>query len=361
MADPQPTDPAAKPKPKGVWGSILTATPIALTALATAFAGLSNSEMTDAMYHRTLAAQHQSRASDQWAFFQAKRIRGAGLEASLELFHGLGHPDPFDPARLDATLARMAELLGEAKDADAGKAAEAVKRARDRLAALRTTESATVVAYLTGPGLPPAESRSLSDPGAQAAYQEATRAIRERQMEADTVPLITKLSPAAIEEAARLAEEDATRFDEATRPVRKVLDELRAALRDLSAAVRPLRPAPGAEAGGPGARAVALYDRLDASVRAAALDFDARRYRREADLNQRAAEAYEVRVRRSGIESGRHRVKSERFFFSMLLAQVGATVSALALARTQRSLLWLLAAVTGLVALAFTGYVYLTD
>ena len=90
------------------------------------------------------------------------------------------------------------------------------------------------------------------------------------------------------------------------------------------------------------------------------MNYEARRYRQEAAFNRRAAEAYEVRVRRSGVESDRHRERSKRFFYSMLLAQLGATVSALALARAQRSLLWLLATVVGVVSLAFTGYVYLS-
>src|SRR6478736_7008602 len=93
--------------PKGRWGKILATTPIVLTVLATAFAGLSSSEMTQAMYHRSLAAQHQSRAGDQWAFFQAKRIRGNGIESSVEVLQALGHPEPFDPPRAVADLSRM--------------------------------------------------------------------------------------------------------------------------------------------------------------------------------------------------------------------------------------------------------------
>ena len=85
------------------------------------------------------------------------------------------------------------------------------------------------------------------------------------------------------------------------------------------------------------------------------MDYEARRYRQEAAFNRRAAEAYEVRVRRSGVESDRHRERSKRFFYSMLLAQVGVTVSSLALARAQRSLLWLLAAAAGVVALCLRG------
>ena len=44
----------------------------------------------------------------------------------------------------------------------------------------------------------------------------------------------------------------------------------------------------------------------------------------------------------------------------MLLAQAGVTIASLALAKAQRSGLWLLAAAAGLVSLVFTGYVFLS-
>jgi hypothetical protein len=353
VADVQPTDPAAPPaadKPKGVWGAVLTATPIALTALATAFAGLSNSEMTQAMYHRSLAAQHQSRAGDQWAFFQAKRIRGNGIESSVEVLQALGHPEPFDPAGAEAGLVRVQTLIDQAAAVAAGgpgtaKPADAIKRARDRLSQLKGADF----------GLPAVETRPLPDPTARPAYEEVVAAIAKRQPESETTALVARLKPETIDEAIRLAEDDADRFDKACEPVNETVKQLKAVFKDLGAAVRPLRGGSG-----PTAEAVSLFDRLDAGFRAAAMDYEARRYRAEAGLNRRAAEAYEVRVRRSGIESDRHRERSKLFFYSMLLAQVGATVSALALARAQRSLLWLLAAMTGVVALAFTGYVYLS-
>src|SRR6516225_614848 len=76
--------PATKPPVTGLWGGILTVTPVVLTVLATILAGLSNSEMTQAQYHRSLAAQYQSKVGDQWAFFQAKRIRGSSLETAAD-------------------------------------------------------------------------------------------------------------------------------------------------------------------------------------------------------------------------------------------------------------------------------------
>src|SRR5947207_5480465 len=69
--------------PRNVWETVLTTTPVVLTVLATLLAGLSSSEMTQAQYFRSLAAQSQSKAGDQWGFFQAKRIRGTSFELSV--------------------------------------------------------------------------------------------------------------------------------------------------------------------------------------------------------------------------------------------------------------------------------------
>lgn len=336
-----PANPATPPtpeKPAGLWGMILTATPVALTALATAFAGLSSSEMTQAMYHRSMAAQHQSRAGNQWAFFQAKRIRGNGIESSIEVLQALGHPEPFDRDRMMVALDRL-------QGSPTGPQAVAVRRARDRLAAVKVTDFR----------LPTVEPTPLPDSAARQAFDEAVQAIQKRQTEGETVALVARIRPETIDEAIRLAEDDADRFDRACEPVTDTVKELRTLFNDLAAAIRSMRGAPG-----PGAEVVVVFDRLDASFRAAAMDYEARRYRAEAAFNRRAAEAYEVRVRRSGIESDRHRERSKQFFYSMLLAQVGVTVSSLALAKAHRSWLWFFAAVVAVVSLGFTGYVYLS-
>jgi hypothetical protein len=348
-----PTPPV--PKPKGAWGMILTATPIALTALATAFAGLSSSEMTQAMYHRSLAAQHQSRAGDQWAFFQAKRIRGNGLEASGELLQALGHPEPFDPRKVDAGLVKMIDALQkqvatEWNDEISGPI-ERIKQSRQQFAALQPDASS----YLTAQRLPSIDPRTLADPEARQNYEDVVAAIARRSPESETTALVARLYPETIDEAIRLAEEDADRFDRACVVVNDTVQQLKAIFKGVGMAIQPFR-----NSNIPNPELVSTFDRLDASFRAAVMDCEARRYRQEATFNRRAAEAYEVRVRRSGVESDRHRERSKRFFYSMLLAQVGVTVSSLALARAQRSLLWLLAAAVGLVAVCFTAYVYLS-
>jgi hypothetical protein len=94
-------------------------------------------------------------------------------------------------------------------------------------------------------------------------------------------------------------------------------------------------------------------------MQAALYDMEQRRYRAEATLNQGVGFLYEARVKVSTAESDRHRERSKNFFYAMLAAQVGATVASLALARRKKSALWLLAGLSGVVAVVIGVYVYL--
>ena len=71
------------------WGKMLAATPVVMAVIATLLAGLASSEMTRAQYDRALAAQQQSKAGDQWSFFQAKRLRGALQRNALDLLQSI--------------------------------------------------------------------------------------------------------------------------------------------------------------------------------------------------------------------------------------------------------------------------------
>src|SRR5690349_21581995 len=71
--------------PQTKWGKTLLATPVVMTVIATLLAGLASSEMTKAQYDRALGAQLQSKAGDQWSYFQAKKLRGAMQRNSFEL------------------------------------------------------------------------------------------------------------------------------------------------------------------------------------------------------------------------------------------------------------------------------------
>ena len=83
--------------PATLWGRILSATPVVMTVVATLLAGLSSSEMTRAQYARSLAAQQQSKAGDQWGFFQAKRLRASLARNTLDLITVTGEVKPLAP------------------------------------------------------------------------------------------------------------------------------------------------------------------------------------------------------------------------------------------------------------------------
>src|SRR3954451_13205636 len=69
-----PTPPAAE-KPRSLFEKVGAALPIALTAIATAFAGMSTSELQQAMFWRSAAAQDQAKATSQWTLAGFKRDR----------------------------------------------------------------------------------------------------------------------------------------------------------------------------------------------------------------------------------------------------------------------------------------------
>jgi hypothetical protein len=91
--------------PQTMWGRVLAATPVIMTVVATALAGLASSEMTRAQYSRSLAAQQQSKAGDQWGFFQAKRLRAALQRNTLDILHATVEVHPYAATDLDAVTA----------------------------------------------------------------------------------------------------------------------------------------------------------------------------------------------------------------------------------------------------------------
>ena len=86
--------------PQNNFGKMLAATPVVMAVIATLLAGLASSEMTRAQYDRALAAQEQSKAGDQWSFFQAKRLRGALQRNSLDLLQSMAEMHPLNAAAL---------------------------------------------------------------------------------------------------------------------------------------------------------------------------------------------------------------------------------------------------------------------
>lgn len=141
--------------PPTLWGKVLGATPVAMTVVATVLAGLASSEMNRAQYDRALAAQLQSKASDQWNLFQAKKLRSAMQIDTADLLAAM-HRDapapaftapkfntkssvPEMPASARTALEAFAagrpedEILGKVSNAPAEELAAALSLANQRL------------------------------------------------------------------------------------------------------------------------------------------------------------------------------------------------------------------------------------
>src|SRR5437016_4683730 len=108
------TDPL---KPRSWWDTIITSTPVVMTVLATILAGLSSSEMSQAQYYMSLSARNQSKAGDQWGYFQAKKLRSEDAASALALLQNLGDVAPLTAESFAAAAVelrgRLEETLGD--------------------------------------------------------------------------------------------------------------------------------------------------------------------------------------------------------------------------------------------------------
>lgn len=291
--------------PPTFWGKVLGTTPVVMTVIATLLAGLASSEMTKAQYDRSLAAQQQSKAGDQWGFFQAKRLRSAIQLGTLDVVQMTAGEQPVDEAGLSSFAASLPEP-------------EPV------LAALT---------LLLRGRLPEFAAAPVPDPRIRAALDGVEKGLPP----SDLGPLLQAVTPAEIAAALRAAQDHARAFDNLLHPVVTGGDRLGDALDSAGSARRELR-------------------RDFATLR---LRYSALRYDAEARLNQSIAVLHELQVRQSNLSAERHHQRSERFFYGMLGAQAAVIIATFAMAARQRSLLWSLAAAAGLGALAFACYVFL--
>lgn len=284
--------------PQTKWGKILAATPIVMTVVATMLAGLSSSEMTRAQYDRSLAAQKQSKAGDQWGYFQAKRLRGAMQRSTLDLLQSTADVHPL-------TIASLPKNVGEISPAAA--------------AALEKSQ------------LPVANKETLEDANLKAALS----ALEASQPESDIAAPLARVTDQQLAGALRSAIDAANTFDDATKPLNRTIDTMEAAL-------------------------AAQDDKaLRRDFLAARLRYTAARYDAEARLNQVVADYYELQVRKGNISAERHHDRSQKFFYGMLAAQMGVIIATFAIAARQRNLLWSIAAAAGSLAVALAIYVYL--
>jgi len=264
--------------PKTLFQKLGAALPIALTAIATAFAGLSSSEMSRAMFWRSIAAQDQAKAASQWNFAGFKRDRAMMAENT------------------------QAILLATAKQPEASTVPktptpEIVERFRK---------------WMQSPD-------STAAPVSNEVIRAVLNAILKRDPEKEVVKLAGKVPDADLETAINEGHNQANSIESA-------------------------------------------WDGEASTTRSSAFrfDVDSRRYRAESTMNFWLGYLYEVRVKTSTFQSERHRIRSENFFYAMLGAQIGATIASLALARRTGNMLWFMAGIAGIIAVAFGAYVYLT-
>jgi hypothetical protein len=314
-----------KDVPQTNFGKILAATPVAMAVVATMLAGLASSEMTKAQYDRSLAAQQQSKAGDQWSFFQAKRLRGAYQRNTADLVQNMTEVRPVDAVAIKA----FAQAAGDSKaksdlltllDSPAG---------RQAVAALQKGELAAT----------PGEVHIPTD------IQKALDTVESSDADPEVAAALAKVSDKDLDDAVRAARERAQAFDTASTPVNQAIDRLESLVQQVAA---------GAPKG-QGASASVSRD-----ITAARLKYAALRYETEARLNQSVAGLYELQVRKSNLAAERRHRRSQKFFFGMLGAQLAVIISTFAMAARQRNLLWGLAAVAGLLAIIFALVVYLT-
>ncbi len=291
---------ADKPEPpKSIFEKAGAALPIALTALATALAGMSTGELQKSMYWRSYAAQDQARATSQWTLAGFKRDRSLTCQTAA------------------ATLRAIA---GEAGANPFGSSAGSVKPPEG--ADPRALE------WLAGAGPPKTSLPEVSDAGLKQLLSDIQKRLPESELN---------------REAAKISAET----------IGRAIDEAEAFVEDLDKQWGPTVKSAAALAAAPG--------KTSPAAQAAGYELENRRYRAESSLNQGVGYLYEARTKVSGAQSEKHQRKSRNFFYAMLAAQVGATVSALALARKKQSVLWAVAGGTGLVAIAIGAYVFLSE
>ena len=278
--------------PPTKWGKILAATPVVMAVIATMLAGLASSEMTKAQYDRSFAAQLQSKAGDQWSYYQAKKLRSAVAQNTLDLLAATSDMRPLDATNLS------------------------------------NADAATLAAF-TKNQLPAAVPAKF-DEGVNAALA----AVENSRPEAEVAAALAQVKPARLAECLMAAQDAATAFDNAAKPINKASDRFDAALM-------------------PGDK------RAFRDFSAARLHYTAARYETEARLNQAIASLYELQVRQNNYSAEKHHRRSGKFFYGMLGAQLAVIIATFAIAARQRNFLWTIAAAAGTAAVAFAAYVYL--
>ena len=302
--------------PQTTFGKVLGVTPVVMTVVATLLAGLASGEMTRAQYARSLAAQQQSKAGDQWSFFQAKRLRSALQRSSLDLLQNTALTRPVSQATVEGVIA--------------GTEANSFLQSSGGKAALEVLESGH---------LPSGVPVAIEIPQ----IKEVVKAIEESKPDAEITALVIPLQDPAISEWLRTAREQVSKLEVSLAPINGAIDQLEA-------------QASRKEATQQRSPAIPSHAR---DITAARLRYNVLRYDAEARLNQSVANLYELQVRKSNLKAERHHRRSQRFFLGMLAAQAAVIIATFSLAARNKNLMWAIAAAAGLIAVGFAIYVFL--
>ena len=343
-----PKPPAEDQAKKTFREKMFDMTPIVLTVMATLLAGLSSSEMTRSQYFRALAAQGQSKASDQWNYYQVKRQRAVNAQDSLELLHVAARPQPPGTKSLVTASRQLVEQFATADPKDEGSqvlhehAAELDKELNSLLNQSHIEDAFFSIDFR----LPAASDTPITDSSILAAMG----AVEQNQTEQQMTSVVRAISEQQVTSALQTVRANLDTFIAAVQPMSSALDRLSALIDEETEIGAGFFTADSA---------VQNIQSAQAAVAAARFRFAAARYDKEANFNRLTGQILEVQVHRAGIESDRHRSRSNGFFEGMLVAQAGVLISSLSLAVRQRSAFWTLAAVAGAGAAAFGSYVFM--
>jgi hypothetical protein len=396
-AAPTPATPAPEEK-KSWFETVVTSTPVLLTVIATFMVGQSSGEMTRAQYFRAVASQNQSKVGDQWGFFQAKRIRGQILEGNSDLLLAQKR-DLFSRDTIpDAAQNLVNELRAAEKELNREAAKELTALVADAEKALVSTKAAlnpptdgwqgethllkpqNVQAALDAlqpkakkkttdmkdkkEAKEPDEGKEAIPPEQAALLKEIIGDIKTRKPEGDIAPKVLKITDETLNQAIKEADSCADEVYRRGKSIENVLEEFDALVKQQTALAfefqritARLKRSEGLEKRADAIRT--LNAKLQGDFKAVRHAYSARRYEDDARSNQDSAYLYEVKVFSSAARSDKHLFRSKLFLFAMLVAQVGVTIATLAIAVKRKSVFWLLAALTGVIAIGFGTYVYL--
>lgn len=367
---------AAKEK-KPIFETVVISTPVVLTVVATFILGRSSAEMTQAQYQRSLAGQNQSKVADQWAFFQAKRIRGTSYETTAIALLAQ-KADPFTADTLVETAAGLIREIEPGKtpelDALAKKARESLQKinavlhpspADDKLTEAKVKEALDALNEYPTPKLETADADGI-EPGQRKLLDEVLADIRRFKPEKEIAPKTLTLKPETIDAAIEQAKTRAAQVARHGKQIDAVLEQFDALVDRQTVLCREYQRIVGGmiKAGGDAKlersreRARTMSAQLLGDYKAARFAFDARRYEDDARSNQELAYLYDAQVLQSSAQSDKHLKRSFGFMIAMLIAQVGVTIGSLALMLKFRMPVWSVAVLSGLCAIGLGVYIF---